>query len=383
MIHVIPHHIAVGSYTRWYDMIQFDEPVIFHEFSNKEDIERKLLGEPPYENELIEHLNQIKPQLNDIVIFDYKYLYNYHNIEIHKKLNELSRRYNNCKIVVFDDDNSAPYHDDERFTIFSNVFFVKAEDNKIVELPENCNYYRFRAPKQEYFPHLEYILKPFKLNIRQKKCNLIVGVDKLERLEIFKYFYNIGLDKESHVGYSGFTSTYDNSEISNSLLDFKNSHIPKILDTPFWMSEMGSVNVEMPALPITMTSYFSCILETQILLGTYIHLSEKSWNPFLSMNIPLILGSTYINSYLKELGFWLADDLFDLEPKHSRVDIINQYKSNLDIINNMSYDEIHEYYLKNENNIDRNFYIMKESKFYYNSKKYKSLKKRLIDEKFI
>lgn len=383
MIHVIPHHIAVGSYTRWYDMIQFDEPVIFHEFSNKEDIERKLLGEPPYENELIEHLNQIKPQLNDIVIFDYKYLYNYHNIEIHKKLNELSRRYNNCKIVLFDDDNSAPYHDDERFTIFSNVFFVKTEDNKIIELPENCNYYRFRAPKQEYFPHLEYILKPFKLNIRQKKCNLIVGVDKLERLEIFKYFYNIGLDKESHVGYSGFTSTYDNSEISNSLLDFKNSHIPKILDTPFWMSEMGSVNVEIPALPITMTSYFSCILETQILLGTHIHLSEKSWNPFLSMNIPLILGSTYINSYLKELGFWLADDLFDLEPKHSRVDIINQYKSNLDIINNMSYDEIHEYYLKNENNIDRNFYIMKESKFYYNSKKYKSLKKRLIDEKFI
>lgn len=29
MIHVIPHHIGRGSYTPWYDIIEFKEDVIF------------------------------------------------------------------------------------------------------------------------------------------------------------------------------------------------------------------------------------------------------------------------------------------------------------------------------------------------------------------
>jgi len=377
MIHVIPHHIAVGSYTRWYDMIEFEGPVTFYEFDNKEEIERKLLGEPPYEDELLKHLEVIKPKTTDVIFFDYKYLYNYHNIALHNKLQELSRKNNNCKLVAFDDDNATPYDDDERFTIFSNIFQVEVENGKIIKLPENCNYYRYRASKQEYFPHLEYLVETFKLNIRQKKCNLIIGVDKLERLEIFKYFHNIGLTKDSYVGYSGFTSTYDDSELSDSLIKFKKDNIPTILDTPFWMSEMGSVNVEIPPLPFTMNSYFSCILETQILLGNYVHLSEKSWNPFLSKNIPLILGSTYINLYLQEIGFWLADDLFDLSPKETRSDILNQYKKNLDVINKMTLNEIHEYYRKNIQKIDRNFEMMKQAKFFYNVSNYKSLKKRI------
>ena len=383
MIHVIPHHIAAGSYTRWYDMIEFEGPVTFYEFENKEVIERKLLGEPPYENELMEHLKHIKATVSDVIIFDYKYLYNYHNLELHEKLREISRKNNNCKIVVFDDDNAAPYHDEERFTIFSNIFPLDIQDNKVAKLPENCNYYRYRATKQDYFPHLEYLVETFKLNIRQKKSNLIIGVDKLERLEIFKYFYNIGLDKNSYVGYSGFTSTYSDSELSDSLIKFKKDNIPTILDTPFWKSEMGSVNVEIPPLPFTMNSYFSCILETQIQIGNVVHLSEKSWNPFISKNIPLILGSSYINAYLKELGFWLADDIFDLTPQQTRTDILNQYKNNLDVINKMTLEDIHEYYHKNIKKIDRNFEMIKQAKFYYNQSKYKSLKKRIIDENFI
>lgn len=384
MIHIIPHHIAVGSYTRWYEMIEFSGHVKFHEFENKEQIERKLIGEPPYEEELIEHLKQIRPQLGDIVFFDQKYLYSYHNEALHRKLNELSRKFNNCKLVTFDDDNVSLFHDDERFTIFSNVFDVKiSDDNKIASIPENCNYYRYRVRKASYLPHLEEIVEKFKLNIRQKKCNLIIGVDKIERLEVFKYFYNIGLDKDSYMGYSGFTSTYDDSEISESLVKFKKEKLPLILDTPFEMSEMGSVNVEIPPLPFTMNSYISCICETQLLLNQSVHLSEKSWNPFISKTIPLILGSSMINQYLKKIGFWMADDLFDISPKFTRVEIINQYKSNLDIINSMSIEDIHEYYKKNMRAIDRNFEHIKQQKFPYTPEKYKSLQRRIQDTNFI
>lgn len=369
MIHVIPHHIAKGSYTAWYDIIEFKEDVIFHNFENKEQIEGKHLGEPPYEDELIKHLNEIRPTINDIVFFDYKYFNGYNHLELEQKLNQLSRKYNNTKFVLFDDDNSIEYMDTDRFTIFSNMFRIKYSDL-------NCNYYRYRASKQEYFPHLKYITNTFINNIRQKKANLIIGVDKIERLEIFKYVHSIKLDKDLYLGYSGFTSTYTDDEISKSLLDFKKEKIPTILDTPFWMSEMGSVNVEIPPLPFTMNSYVSCILETQILLDDSIHLSEKSFNPFISLNIPLILASGGVNEYLKKQGFWLAEDLFDLETKTNRTDILNQYRKNLDVINNMSIDDLHNYYIDNINNIERNFRIIEESKFTYDSNLYKSLKKR-------
>lgn len=355
-------------------MIEFEGDVVFHSFDDKTEIEDKLIGEPPYEDRLINHLNQIKPNSKDIVVFDYSYLAGYDSRELELKLNQLSRNYNNCKFVLFDDDNQHPYLDTERYTVFSNIFQLSNFDtNSIHQLDLNCNYYRFRAPKQYYFEHIEPIIDIFKLNLREKKCNLFIGVDKLERLEIFKYFYNIGLEKDSYTAYSGYTSNYEDSQISNSLQEFKNQYIPKILDTPFWKSEMGSVNVEIPPLPYTMNSYVSCILETQLLDGGMIHLSEKSWNPFISKNIPLILGSSGINQYLMGIGFWLAEDLFDLTPKTTRTDILNQYKSNLDIINNMSYEELDTYYNKNMQNIDNNFDRIKNEKFIYKQNNYKSI----------
>jgi hypothetical protein len=79
-----------------------------------------------------------------------------------------------------------------------------------------------------------------------------------------------------------------------------------------------------------------------------------------------------------DIGFWLADDLFDLSPKETRTDILNQYKSNLDIINKMSHKDIHEYYHKNMNHIDRNFDNMKYANFVFKPDNYKSLHTRSI-----
>ena len=220
MIHIIPHHIAVGSYARWYDIIQFEGDVKIHLFDDREEIERKLIGEPPYEDRLISHLSSINPQMFDIVVFDYKYLNGLNHLELYTKLQNLSRKFNNCKFLIFDDDNSTTYYDCDRFTIFSNLFDVKYHDDKIMSIPENCNYYRYRAPHQDYFKHLEHIVKIFDLNLRQKKYNFFVGVDKKERLEVFKYIHNTNMVNDGYVAYSGFTTTYDDSEISESLVQF-------------------------------------------------------------------------------------------------------------------------------------------------------------------
>lgn len=372
MIHVIPHHIAKGSYTPWYDLLNFGEPHIFHNFSDKDVIEKKRLGEPPYKNNLIEKLNTIQPQKGDIVMFDVDYVYDSScmHVQFYEFINKLSSQYNDCKFVMFEDDSTFEYIDTERFTIFSNKFKKEIEHQNY---NLNCNYYRYRNRHQDFFKHIYPIVEIFKSNIRQKKTNLIIGVDKKERLQILRYFYKIGLNIDSWIGYSGFSTNYSNSEISADLLKFKQENLPIILDTSYEKSCQGNVNVEIPPLPITMTSYVSCILETSVIEGDIMHLSEKSWNPFISQNIPLVLGSTYVNEYLQDNGFWMAGELFDLKPIRNHDGIITQYMNNLNIINNMSYSDLHKFYLKNEIKISQNFRLLDDSSntFNYNSKLYK------------
>lgn len=372
MIHVIPQHIAKGAYVPWYDIINFHEDVVFHKFDDTLNVEKKIIGEPPYIDLFIDKLNIISPNKEDIIMFDIDYLYDskYNCNEFYHLINELSKKYNDCKFVMFEDDSTFEYINTERFTIFSNKF-KRQETNSEYNL--NCNYFRYRNRYQEFFKHTDYIVNIFKQNIRQKKTNLIVGVDKKERLQILKYFYKIGLDSDSWIGYSAFNSNYNDSEISDELLRFKKEKLPIVIDTPFEKSCEGNVNVEIPPLPLTMTSYVSCILETSIIEGDTIHLSEKSWNPFVSQNIPLILGSTYINEYLQDIGFWLAHDLFDLKPKLNKSEILKQYMDNLNIINNMSYSQLHEFYLKNQIKISQNFRLLNEenNNFIYNSNLYK------------
>jgi hypothetical protein len=363
MIHVIPQHISKGSYTAWYRLLNIKDEHIFHSFDDTNEIEKKLIGDPPYVDKLIEKLNKINPQSGDVVIFDSKYIDSHRGqVVIENNLIDLSKKYNDCKFVLFDDDNSVEYTDTEQYTFFSNKFLVR-DTTELHYYERNCNYYRYRSGLQEYFPHLKYIIKIFDLNIRQKKMNMIIGVDKKERLEVFKYVYNIGLDSDSWLGYSGFTCGYEDGDISSKLLEFKKNKLPVILDTPMERSMNGAVNVEIPPLPITMTSYISCILETMVVAEDIIHLSEKSWNPFISKNIPLILGNKYLTQYLKGLGFWLAEDLFDITPQDSVPAIINQYKRNLDIIHKMSYEDIHSYYVKNQAGIERNFSLIENIKF--------------------
>ena len=74
---------------------------------------------------------------------------------------------------------------------------------------------------------------------------------------------------------------------------------------------------------------------------------------------------------MKDIGFWLADDLFDLTPQLTTNDILQQYRNNLDIINNISYEDLHEYYIKNLTKIDSNFRLLEQQKFRFNSNNYK------------
>jgi len=368
MIYVIPHQIGKGSWIGWYEYINImGEYEILH-FDNKESIERKLIGEPPYTDVLISHLESIKDKIvtGDLIFVDASY---FDSCMLHtdfiEHVSEISKKYK-CKFIIVDGDNMKEYMDTPYFTYFSNRF-----DSQFADY--NFNYFRYRAPKYNQIENFDEFYSPFRDNHKPKKFNLITGVDKIFRLLTLKHIYDIGLNGEGYIGYSGFYKIYDDSEISDSLIKFRNDTLPVILDTPYERSQHGAVNCEYPPWPITMTSYVSCIMESSITTGGELHLSEKSWNPFISYNIPLILGSYGLNKYLQRLGFWLADDLFDIkEPlTDNRDSIIRQYHKNLEKLKSISLEELHQYYCDNLQNMHNNYHLLMRQQFEFDAQNYK------------
>ena len=70
---------------------------------------------------------------------------------------------------------------------------------------------------------------------------------------------------------------------------------------------------------------------------------------------------------------WLlvGDDLFDTSEKESFREILDQYKSNLDIINNMSNQDLRDYYIGNWSRLEHNFFKQQQQQFTFNQEKYK------------
>ena len=173
MIHILSQHIAKGSYTPWYKIINFNEPHLFHEFEDNQIVEKKIIGEPPYIDLFVNKLNEISPSKGDIIMFDVDYLYDskYTYEEFYDFINKLSTKYNNCKFVMFEDDSTFEYIDTKTFTIFSNKF--NKEEN-VSNYNLNCNYFRYRNQHQDFFKSVKDVVNIFKQNIRQKKTALLI-----------------------------------------------------------------------------------------------------------------------------------------------------------------------------------------------------------------
>ena len=77
MIHIIAQHIGKGAYTAWYDMLNFKEEYVLYKFDDQADIEKKLIGNPPYFDKVIEKLDCILPKKGDVIILDLNYIFNY------------------------------------------------------------------------------------------------------------------------------------------------------------------------------------------------------------------------------------------------------------------------------------------------------------------
>jgi hypothetical protein len=139
----------------------------------------------------------------------------------------------------------------------------------------------------------------------------------------------------------------------------KDFEIPLLYD-----SEESDPNIFVAfAIPpqTSFQSYISITTETHFQaegVPSDIVLSEKAFKSFYGMNIPLIIGQPIGLKYLKDLGFDLFEDFFDVTPKYTKVEIFNQLDKNLQKIKSLSKKEIHDFYFENYDRVQNNFYTL-------------------------
>jgi hypothetical protein len=208
--------------------------------------------------------------------------------------------------------------------------------------------------------------------VREKKYNFFNGIHKPHRLKCYEIIKKNNMLSDGYFSYVDFAcfkndeSQYQQFmdfleiESTTSYLDYlKQFQIPYLCDT----TEVDPNVFVAFAIPpqYSLQSYVSITTETYFFENQNaknVNFSEKSLKAFYGFNIPLILGQPTSIRYLKDLGFDMFEDLFDLTPKYTRKEIFEQFDNNVKIIKNMSKNDLHDYYVKNTNRISNNFEVL-------------------------
>jgi hypothetical protein len=209
---------------------------------------------------------------------------------------------------------------------------------------------------------------------KYKKYNFLNGVHKPHRYAAYQLIKKHNLLEEgffSYLDYTNFTKQESYLQqtaqfLNMSLDEFKNdlstTEIPYLLETFESHDQPGIFATPFLIPPIySWQSYISITSETNYIESSNIvSLSEKSFKAFAGFNIPLLYGQPSITDYLKNLGFDMFDDLFDNTTVNNKAHTFEKLDRNLQVIKNMSLEELHKFYVNNFDRIQHNFKLMTE-----------------------
>lgn len=290
----------------------------------------------------------------------------------------ISKKYPHIKFIVSSDETFMKYTTDEYK--HKNVFYILNSISDPYSFVGNINtlnnfasYYIMNDYLQEeYVSFLQKLFYTSNDVVRDKKYNFYNGVHKPHRLKCYELIKKYDLLNEGYFSYADFAYQSKNEELDDEFVHFfelKNKdeykeflstfEIPLFYDTK---ESDPNVFVAFANPPQTsLQSYISITTETTFqsdLRHTSMVLSEKAFKSFYGFNIPLIVGTPIGIAYLRDLGFDLFEDLFDVEPKSSKKDIFEQFEKNLTKIKSMSKIELHDYYIKNMDRLNSNFELL-------------------------
>ena len=287
--------------------------------------------------------------------------------------NEISKKYPHIKFIVLNDETFFRYTEAEYK--HSNVFYIINGISNPYSFVTNLNniknltsYYIVNNYLQEkYIYFIKNLFSMVDRMVKDKKYNFYNGVHKPHRLKSYELVKNNNLLNEGYFSYADFAFLSKNNDEIAHFMDFldikteeeynqyiSNFEIPVLYDT---LDSDPNIFVAFAIPPQTsFQSYISITTETFFENNSKdLVFSEKSFKPFYGFNIPLIIGQTTGLKYLKDLGFDLFEDLFEITPTHSKTEIFEQLNKNLEKIKKISKLELHTFYEKNLSRIYHNF----------------------------
>lgn len=316
-----------------------------------------------------------------------------------------------CNLDAFVNKASLLLYDEEICKKYPNVFFIffyheldftillnsKVEQlNNIAYVLNSFNTSDMMSLTDKVFPYYiinSYLQKNYNLlndlyqsqySLRKsKKYNFLNGIHKPHRFAAYQLIKKHNMLEDgffSYLDYPNFleqeshrkeTAEWLNISLEEFENELKTTKIPYLLETYEPTPQPGIFYTPFLVPPIySWQSYISITSETNYVESSNIvSLSEKSFKAFAGFNIPLIYGQPNIVDYLKELGFDMFDDLFDNTPTNNKADTLAKLDRNLQVINNMSFEELHNFYLNNYERIKHNFYhLTKRMKNFHFSK---------------
>jgi hypothetical protein len=388
MIHILDYKSATFDYN----------PDILLQYVDVTRIFQKVISETPFIQEKLEKNGSvIYKRIEDYDRFTlpkfYEYIENNNDIEIvvcnidifenwqldtNQFFDKISKKYPNIKFIVSSDETFFKYSEQE--SNHFNVFYIL---NGIINpysfidntdwIRNYCNFYITNNYLQE--DYINFLKKIFYLTndmVRDKKYNFYNGVHKPHRLKCYELIKNNNLLEEGYFSYSDFAElSKDKSYIYDymNFLDIKsleeyNDYISKF-EIPYYYDTKDSdpnVFVAFSNPPQTaLQSYISITTETSFYSDEESNnfiFSEKAYKGFFGFNIPLIIGQPTGIRYLKDLGFDLFEDLFDVSPKYTKSEIFEQANKNFSIIKSMSKSEIYDYYVNNMHRVFQNYDLL-------------------------
>ena len=388
MIHILDYKSCTFDYNPEVLLQYVDLPRMFQKFISESD----YIQEQMYNDGSV-----IYKQIDDSSRFNVSTFCNYLdenkditvlicNIDIFKDcyiipnsyFSHICKKYSHIKFIVSSDETFMKYGKDEYS--HKNVFYIANSILNPYSFVKNTNtlnnfasYYIINDYLQEdYVNFLEKLYYTSNDVVRDKKYNFYNGVHKPHRLKCYELIKKYDLLNEGYFSYADFAYQSKNKELDHEFMQFfgfkKREEYIKYLSTfeiPLHYDTRESdpnVFVAFANPPQTsLQSYISITTETTFQVGARtgdMVLSEKAFKSFYGFNIPLIIGTPIGIQYLKDLGFDLFEDLFDINPPQTQKDVFNQLEKNLQTIKSMNKLELHDYYINNMDRLNSNFELL-------------------------
>jgi hypothetical protein len=259
-----------------------------------------------------------------------------------------------------------------------NVLFILNSFSLSHNVIDNVvSYYHINWNLQKNNRNFYHVNKRFFNFKRHKKYSFYNGIHKPIRFFAYDILIDNDMLNDGYFSYLDYANHIDNPENINEIMKLfrlekigdyhklrKKFKIPYLLDSSFIHPNWSDVPPFMNPLSHTLNSYINITAETNYFTSyEYVSISEKSYKPFISFNIPLIIGQPSIYPYMRDCGFDMFDDFFDNSECKTTNDMLNQIKQNFTKINKMSIDDIHNFYIKNLHRLEHNFEIVTSSAY--------------------